>query len=154
MFQKIKEPAAPATEVDPPEEYDLGAFSLRTIYNFDEDTIRGQSRYEIVIVPDEPVLLHRVVMHHSIARHLRLLGITVGNQSLPGRPKSGTCEIFYAEVPNWTPQGIVFTPKSPLKIHVRNENEKLWLLTGTVVALRMGKKTASIPSATVSDEEG
>lgn len=119
---------------------DLREFDMRDLYHFDEDTIASMREHTIRIVPEEEVLLHRIVMHHSIARHLRLRGISVGGAPLRGRKaQSGTCEIFYAEVPNWTPQGIVFSPTAPLEIRIRNENERPWLLAGSVVVFRRSR---------------
>lgn len=119
---------------------DLRDFKVRVLIDFDEEQIKPLSDHKIVVVPEEEVLLHRIVMHHSIARHLRLRGLVTIGRPLPKRPKSGTCEIFYAEVPNWTPQGIVFSPTDPLEIYVRNENEKHWLLAGSVIAFKRGRR--------------
>jgi hypothetical protein len=144
MFQRTKnEPQEVAV--------DLSDFVVRDLYHFDEDAIQSQCDHIITIIPDEEVLLHRIVMHHSVARHLRLRGIYTGNVVQPGKRKSGTCEIFYAEVPNWTPQGIVFSPSRPLRIEVRNENEKMWLLAGSVIVFKRSKKLGA-PTAEEKDD--
>lgn len=136
MFQKTEGRLEGARDV---EEVDLRKFTVRCVYNFLEEEIPPSRGHVIVIVPDEEVLLQRIVMHHSIARHLRFRGLTTRGTPLRGRPKSGTCEIFYAEVPNWTPHGIVFSPERPLEIYVKNENERSWLSTGSVIALRRSR---------------
>lgn len=107
-------------------------YAIRDLLLFPEQDIQPYALSSIEIVPEVESLLQRIVMHRSIASRLALVQMFVGDTPRT-RVGSGSCEIFLADVPNWSPGHMVFSPAEPLRILVRNMLEQPLRLTGTVV---------------------
>jgi len=114
------------------------AFDVRDILFFPAMTAGVLEAFPIVITPDEESLVTRIVMHKSIAARLMLRQISVGDKPR-GRGGAGTCEVFLADVPNWTPDNIIITPERPLVLHVTNVADVALRVLGSVVVFKRGR---------------
>mgnify|MGYP001562944546 CR=1 FL=1 len=114
------------------------AFEVRDLLFFPPKTAAVHEAFSIVVTPDEESLVTRIVMHKSIAARLMLRQISVGEKPR-GRGGAGTCEVFLADVPNWTPDNIVITPEMPLVLHVTNVADVNLRILGSVVVFKRGR---------------
>lgn len=114
------------------------AFDVRDLLFFPPKTAGVHEAFPIVITPDEESLVARIVMHKSIAARLILRQIAVGDRPR-GKGGAGTCEVFLADVPNWTPDNIVITPERPLVLHVTNVADIPLRILGSVVVFKRGR---------------
>jgi hypothetical protein len=109
----------------------------RDIILLDEKNIAAGRPDVIEIKPSKEqgrCLLHRIVMHKSCAGKLALVKIEhAGRIRSQG---SGSCEIFLAEVPNWTPQNIYISEAEPLRLHVVNRNPLPLFVVGSAIVFR------------------
>lgn len=121
-------------------------FRMRGMVLFPAGAIHAGEKYPIVIAPREDrgdARVERIVMHRSIATKLILEAVTHNGVVL--MRGSGSCEVFLAEnVPNWSPEGVIITAKTPLVIHVFNPAEPAPMLRplriiGNAVVLYRGE---------------
>lgn len=97
-----------------------GIYNRKNVILFGEETFLPQRPATIRIAPErDSVLVGRIVMHRTIATKLVLKRIFVG-KTPKTNPGSGSCEIFLADVPNWTPHGMIISPNEPLVLLVQN----------------------------------
>lgn len=114
-------------------------FTKRNVLPFKPGTIQRGIPNALVqtieVEPEVECLVQRIVMHASIAKRLVLVQILAGDT--PKTPSgSGSCEIFMYDIPNWTPDEIIISPKNPLIILVRNWDDRPYKIVGSVVVLQ------------------
>ena len=116
----------------------------RALLLFPEQLIAPFETTEIKVESDVEAVVHRVVMHRSIAARLTLMQIWVGTTPKT-RVGSGSCEIFLSDVPNWAPTGMVLSPDKPLRLLVRNMLDQPLKSAGTVVVSVKVPYDAEVP---------
>lgn len=114
-----------------------GPFNVRDLILLDEMTIAPGRPAEIVIKPTKyqgRSLIHRIVMHKSVAGKLALTKMMIGERDIT--KGSGSCEIFLVEVPNYTPQKIYIEEDRPFRLFVVNRNTVPLNVVGEVCIFR------------------
>lgn len=112
-------------------------FNVRDVVLFEPHEGARRTSFMIEAVPEEECLAARIVMHKSIATRLLLRQIFIGDKPR-GRAGMGTCEIFLADVPNWTPDNLIITPDKPLRMFVTNMTDMDLKVVGTVIVYKRG----------------
>ncbi len=130
-----------ASEESPSSTRDDGSYTIRDMILFRDFTIppahqMPANKHIIRIVPNhgERVLLARIFMHKTAAESLVIERLAVGERVLTSG--AGTCEIFLASIPNWTPQDIYIDEKNPLTIAVSNMRNFPIRAVGSVAVFR------------------
>lgn len=116
-------------------------YTVRDLILFQDHTIAPvqnapHNKHIIRIVPpgNERVLIARIFMHKTAAESLVLERFTVGMREIS--KGAGTCDIFLATIPNWTPQNLYIDHDNPLVMLVSNVRNFPIRTVGQVVVLK------------------